>query len=127
MKTTTAGLPSFCGSLKFIEPGAFFPTTGAGAISTGGGAGVAHDCQLLGTDRFANGFAIIGPSPPFLEKEDVSGSERALEGMPALRMAIFVVSLANMAADNRGKFPEDSGITSDKVQELKSFDMDQRR
>src|SRR4051794_2981627 len=95
-KTTTAGLPSFGGSLSFAEPGAFFPTTGAAAISTGGGAGVAHDCQLFGTDRFAKGF-VIGALAPSFERDLVSGRERVLDGMPALRMAIFVVSFANMA------------------------------
>ena len=94
--TTTAGLPSIGGSLNFAQPGAFLPTTGAGAISTGGGGGVAHDCQLFGTERFAKGFVIGVLLVLSFENDFVSGMERALDGMPALRMAILVVSFANM-------------------------------
>lgn len=54
---TTVGLPSAFGIRSFIEVGARVPTTGAAAISTGGGAGVAQDCHDFGTDRFASGLA----------------------------------------------------------------------
>jgi hypothetical protein len=78
--------------------GARVPSTGAAAISIGGGGGVAHDFSAFGTVRFANGFdtfangeVAVGSFEP-----SNSGIERAFEGMPALRSAIFVVSLANI-------------------------------
>ena len=74
------------------------PTTGTGAISTGGGGGVAHDFGAFGTVRFAKGFDTFANGEVAfgsLEPSN-SGMERAFEGMPALRRAIFVVSLANI-------------------------------
>jgi hypothetical protein len=56
-KTTTVGLPSPAGNRNLIEVGARVPITGVGAIATGGGTGVAHDCHDFGTERFASGFA----------------------------------------------------------------------
>lgn len=100
--TTTLGRPSLPGTRNVVFPGAFVPITGGAATSIGAGAGVAHDCQLLGTERFAKGLAIgdnaAFPTPPSLELDLVSGIEKAFDGMPALRMAILVVSLANIMA-----------------------------
>jgi hypothetical protein len=78
--------------------GAFVPSTGAGAISIGGSGGVAHDFSAFGTVRFANGFDTFANGEVALGsfKPSNSGIERAFEGMPALRSAIFAVSLANI-------------------------------
>lgn len=59
---------------------------------------MAHDCQLLGTERFAKGFAIGALAPSLFENDFASGMARALDGMPALRKAILVVSFENMIA-----------------------------
>lgn len=74
------------------------PSTGTGAISTGGGGGVAHDFSAFGTVRFANGFGTFANGDVAFGSFEPSnsGMERAFEGMPALRRAIFVVSLANI-------------------------------
>lgn len=73
------------------------PSTGTGAISTGGGGGVAHDFRAFGTVRFANGFDTFANGDALGSFEpSYSGRERALDGMPALRRAIFVVNLANI-------------------------------
>ena len=78
--------------------GALVPSTGTGAISTGGGGGVAHDFSAFGTVKFANGFETLANGDVALGSFEPSNSgiERALEGMPALRRAIFVVSLVNI-------------------------------
>lgn len=80
-----------------FDVGALAPRTGAAATSIGGGGGVAHDFSEFGTVRFANGFAngegAFGSFEPLVS---YSGKERAFEGMPAFRRAIFVVSFANM-------------------------------
>ncbi len=85
------------GRRNFIEFGARVPTTGAVATSTGGGGGVCHDIKAFGTVRFANGFAngdgAFGSFDAFVSK---LGTESALEGMPAFRRAILVVSFANI-------------------------------
>jgi len=79
------------------------PSTGAGAISIGGGGGVAHDFRAFGTERFANGFETFANGDAFGSFEPWnSGMERAFEGMPALRSAIFVVSLANIVDGGMG-------------------------
>jgi hypothetical protein len=76
------------------------PITGGEAISTGGGTGVAHDCHDFGTERFANGLAKGMSSFCWLGSLGLfgfdSGTEKALDGIPALRRAIFVVSLLNI-------------------------------
>jgi hypothetical protein len=80
-----------------FDVGALVPSTGAGATSTGGGGGVAHDFNEFGTVRFANGLAngdgALGSFEPLVS---YSEKERAFEGMPAFRRANFVVSLANI-------------------------------
>ena len=84
--------------------GALIPSTGTGAISIGGGGGVAHDFSAFGTVKFANGFETFPNGDVALGSFEPSnsGMERALEGMPALRRAIFVVSLANILVDEMG-------------------------
>jgi len=94
--TTTAGLPSATGNRSLADEGAFDPITGAARSSIGGGGGVAQDCHDLGTERFANGFANGAGASGSFEAGFDSGKERALEGMPALRRAIFAVSLENI-------------------------------
>jgi hypothetical protein len=78
--------------------GALVPSTGTGAISIGGGGGVAHDFSAFGTVKFANGLETFANGDVALGSFEPSNSgiERALEGMPALRRAIFVVSLVNI-------------------------------
>lgn len=100
-KTTTVGLPSCPGNRNFIELGARVPITGGCATSTGGGGGVAQECHDLGTERFANGFAKGKSSFPLrsLEFEGFDSkfeASKALDGMPAFRSAILVVSFANI-------------------------------
>jgi hypothetical protein len=46
-------------------PGALVPRIGTGAISTGGGGGVAHDFSEFGTVRFANGFETFANGDAF--------------------------------------------------------------
>ena len=76
------------------------PITGGVATSTGGGVGVAHDCHDFGTERFARGFANGRSSFCWFGSLGLpgfdSGMEKVLEGIPALRRAIFVVSLLNI-------------------------------
>ena len=77
--------------------------TGGEAISTGGGTGVAHDCHDFGTDRFASGLANGMSSFCWFGSFGFpgfdSGMEKTLEGIPALRRAIFVVSLLNILGE----------------------------
>lgn len=94
--TTTVGLPSATGNRSFADEGARVPITGGPASSIGGGGGVAHECHDFGTERFANGFANGAGAFGSFRPDEVSGKERAFEGIPALRSAIFVVSLENI-------------------------------
>lgn len=73
-------------------------STGTGAISIGGGGGVAHDFSAFGTVRFANGLGTFANGEVALGSLEPSnsGRARAFEGIPAFRRAIFVVSLANI-------------------------------
>lgn len=95
--TIIVGLPSPIGRRSFEEFGALVPTTGAAATLTGGGGGVCHDIRDFGTVRLANGFAkgdgAFGSFDAFVSK---LGTDKALEGMPAFRRAILVVSFANI-------------------------------
>jgi len=59
------GLPSSTGSRSLFVPGALVPRIGTGAISTGGGGGVAHDFSEFGTVRFANGFETFANGDAF--------------------------------------------------------------
>ncbi len=75
------------------------PKIGVAATSTAAGGGVCHEIKALGTLRFAKGFAngdgaFVSFEPFGFEFR--SGMERALEGIPALRSAILVVSLASI-------------------------------
>lgn len=63
--TTMLGLPSSTGSRSLFVPGALVPRIGTGAISTGGGGGVAHDFSEFGTVRFANGFETFANGDAF--------------------------------------------------------------
>lgn len=75
--------------------------TGAAAISTGGGEGVAHDCHDFGTERFANGFAkgrssfVLG-SFEFVGCDSKFEPSNTFEGIPTFRRAILVVSFENI-------------------------------
>jgi hypothetical protein len=95
------GLPSCPGNRNFAEFGALVPRIGVETTSTGGGTGVAHECHDLGTVRFANGFA-NGRSSFAFGSLGFEGFDskfevlNALEGMPAFRRAILVVSFANI-------------------------------
>jgi len=101
-KQTKTGLLSGGGSCSFEVFGALPPITGAGATSTGGGTGVAHECHALGTERFANGFAngsisfcALGSLELLLFVSNCFVS-KVFEGMPTFFIAILVVSLENI-------------------------------
>lgn len=78
--------------------------TGGAATSIVGGGGVCHDFKALGTCMFfhASCAPAKGEGEGSLEDEledelVANGSERAFEGIPALRRAILVVSFVNIA------------------------------
>lgn len=95
------GLPSGPGIGSFADVGALVPMIGAGAISTGGGGGVAHEFHDFGIERFTNGFANGKSSFAFgsfgFEGFDSKvGALKAFDGIPAFLSAILVVSFANI-------------------------------
>ena len=98
-------LPSPVGSRNFTQAGARVPIMGGAETLIGGGIGVAQDCHDLGTERFANGLAKGKTSFCWFGSLGLpgfdSGREKAFEGIPALRRAIFVVSLLNILSETR--------------------------
>lgn len=73
------------------------PIAGTGATVTAAGGGVAQLFQLFGTSRFVKGFANgTSSDEALLPLDEVESKSRALDGMPAFRSAILVVSLLNI-------------------------------
>jgi hypothetical protein len=103
MKKMTHGRPSTGGKRNFTPVWALSPGMGTGWTGFCGGGGVVHDARALGAPHltFAKGFAkpVPSASPLFvlLLLEAAKGSGILTPPSPALRRAIWVVSLLNMA------------------------------
>jgi hypothetical protein len=110
MKNTTQGLPSTGGNRSLTPVCALSPGIGTGWTGFCGGGGVVHDARALGAPHLtlAKGFAKPAPSfasPLFVLlplEDEAKGSGILTPPSPALRSAICVVSLLNIALVVRG-------------------------